>query len=442
MKSGKEVRILTLLVIDTTFFFIELISGYAVHSLALIADSFHMLNDIISLVIALWAVNVAKNKDPDAKYTYGWKRAEILGALINSVFLVALCVSILIEAIQRFFEPQEITNPKLVLVVGCFGLLSNFVGLVLFHSDGGHGHGHSHGGLDDVEHGHGGSDDDSDEHSHSHGHGHSHLHMNNGFDQESSDYEPDNIEDMLPHSVVERTLSPKTHHLDSSYDDDNESTALLNEQHLNANLSKGDNKRKKSKKQRSMNMHGVFLHVLGDALGNIGVISTALFIWKTNYSWRFYTDPAVSLFISIIIFSSAIPLSMKASRILLQATPSNISADDVKMDILALPGVISIHDFHIWNLTESLYIASLHVEVKSKPEEFMHIAKVIRSIFHKYGIHSATVQPEFVGPDAVTDDIARRFSRIAGGGVYGSTTNLTGCTVDETAQCNTETCLE
>ena len=61
MKSGKEVRILTLLVIDTTFFFIELISGYAVHSLALIADSFHMLNDIISLVIALWAVNVAKN---------------------------------------------------------------------------------------------------------------------------------------------------------------------------------------------------------------------------------------------------------------------------------------------------------------------------------------------------------------------------------------------
>ena len=191
-----------------------------------------------------------------------------------------------------------------------------------------------------------------------------------------------------------------------------------------------------------MNMHGVFLHVLGDALGNIGVISTALFIWKTNYSWRFYTDPAVSLFISIIIFSSAIPLSMKASKILLQATPSNISADDVKMDILALPGIISIHDFHIWNLTESWYIASLHVEVKSKPEEFMHIAKVIRSIFHKYGIHSATVQPEFVGPDAVTEDIARRFSRIAGGGVYGSTTNLTGCTVDETAQCNTETCLE
>ncbi|CDO95727.1 unnamed protein product [Kluyveromyces dobzhanskii CBS 2104] len=436
MLSGKEVRIVTLLVIDTTFFFIELISGYMVHSLALVADSFHMLNDIISLVIALWAVNVAKNKNPDAKYTYGWKRAEILGALVNAVFLIALCVSILIEAIQRFFQPQEITNPKLVLIVGCLGLLSNFVGLVLFHSDGGHGHGHSHGGAPDLEHG----EEDDEENEHGHGHGHGHSHQTNGLD-DSSDYEPETIEDMLPHSVVERTFSPKPTPLESSYnDDDGESTRLLNEQHLNKSLAKVK-KEKKSKKQRSMNMHGVFLHVLGDALGNVGVIATALFIWKTDYPWRFYTDPAVSLLISIIIFSSAIPLSLKASRILLQATPSNISADDVKRDILALPAIISVHDFHIWNLTESLYIASVHVEIQSNPEEFMNIAQVIRSIFHRYGIHSATVQPEFVGSGAVTEDIARRFSRIAGGGVYGSTTNLTGCTIDENAQCNTEACL-
>lgn len=126
---------------------------------------------------------------------------------------------------------------------------------------------------------------------------------------------------------------------------------------------------------------------------------------------------------------------------MLQATPSNISADDVKRDILALPGVISIHDFHIWNLTESFYIASIHVEIQSKPEEFMKIAKVIRSIFHSYGIHSATVQPEFVGTEVVGEDVARRFSRIAGGGVYGSTTASTRCTVDENANCNSETCL-
>ncbi|KAG9615571.1 zinc/cadmium resistance protein, partial [Aureobasidium melanogenum] len=71
-----------------------------------------------------------------------------------------------------------------------------------------------------------------------------------------------------------------------------------------------------------LNMRGVFLHVMGDALGNIGVIASALFIWLTDYSWRFYTDPGISLIITCIILASAIPLCLAASRILLQAVPA------------------------------------------------------------------------------------------------------------------------
>ena len=56
--NSKEIRIVALLILDTVFFLLEAIIGYTVHSLALIADSFHMLNDIISLIIALWAVRV------------------------------------------------------------------------------------------------------------------------------------------------------------------------------------------------------------------------------------------------------------------------------------------------------------------------------------------------------------------------------------------------
>lgn len=69
----------------------------------------------------------------DPKYSYGWQRAEILGALVNAVFLLALCFMIVIEAIQRFVTPQEITDPLLVLIVGGAGLVGNLVGLVLFH---------------------------------------------------------------------------------------------------------------------------------------------------------------------------------------------------------------------------------------------------------------------------------------------------------------------
>jgi solute carrier family 30 (zinc transporter), member 1 len=86
----------------------------------------------------------------DTRYTYGWHRAEILAALVNGVFLLALCFSIFLEAIGRFFSTPgtyryllpalayvndftEISNPKLVVIVGSFGLASNIVGLFLFH---------------------------------------------------------------------------------------------------------------------------------------------------------------------------------------------------------------------------------------------------------------------------------------------------------------------
>ncbi|KAM9926495.1 hypothetical protein OXX80_010563 [Metschnikowia pulcherrima] len=377
--KAKEIRIITLLVIDIFFFLLEAIIGYTVHSLALIADSFHMLNDIISLFIALWAVRVKDSKPADGKYTYGWQRAEIIGALVNAVFLLALCFTIVIEAIQRFFDPPEISNPKLILIVGFFGLLSNGLGLVLFHEHG-HSHGHSHGG---------GSAD--------HSHGHSHASGSSDAQDEESNIESASyterngssasISDYMPDAVVER------------YDE-------------RSNLVPGSsNDQKKKKKQKSMNMEGVFLHVLGDALGNVGVIVTALFIWKTDFSWRFYSDPVVSLFITLIIFSSALPLCRKSCKILLQATPQNLDSNLIVEEITLLPSIKAIHDFHVWNLDEDFLVASLHLELNEQtPDSNIHDTKgdgridknafvetvaQVREILFKFGVTSVTIQPEF-----------------------------------------------
>jgi len=60
----------------------------------------------------------------------------------------------------------------------------------------------------------------------------------------------------------------------------------------------------------SMNMRALLLHVLGDALGNVGVIATGLIIWLTSWSFKYYCDPIISLIITVIIFSSAMPLGM------------------------------------------------------------------------------------------------------------------------------------
>ncbi|KAA8894841.1 cation efflux protein [Sphaerosporella brunnea] len=419
MGMSRSARILTLLAIDTVFFFLEIIVGYAVHSLALVADSFHMLNDVFSLLVALWAIKLAKAKS-NSDYTYGWQRAEVLGALVNGVFLLALCLSIFLEAIQRLFEPQIIKNPWLILGVGSAGLASNIVGLFLFHE---HGHGHAH------DHGHGPTDEEAGD---------------EDIEEELLRDEGD-IESVLPDTVVRHMAEsrpaqfahPETHiHVhpamnraevfnaaesessesavsDNEYDD--ERTPLFNGSANNKGRRRADSrswhrghhhsKPRKQKSTQNLNMRGVFLHVLGDALGNVGVMLTALFVQYAPRSpvlrpFTNYADPCISLVITIIIFSSAMPLVKSASKILLQGVPKGISLEEVKQDIASIPGVISVHELHIWQLSDIKLIASLHIQIGFDPEsdrgvKYMRLAKAVRTCLHAFGVHSVTIQPEF-----------------------------------------------
>lgn len=161
--AKKTFSLISMLGLTSSFFLVEIIVGYITGSVALIADSFHMLSDVISLIVGLFALRYSKKSGQTDRNTFGWQRAEVLGALINAVFLVALCFTILIEALKRLIEVEEIINPWLVLIVGGAGLFINIIGLFMFH-----GHGHSHGG------GH---------HGHSHGvvsNGHSTLAVDSG----------------------------------------------------------------------------------------------------------------------------------------------------------------------------------------------------------------------------------------------------------------------
>jgi len=144
----------------------------------------------------------------------------------------------------------------------------------------------------------------------------------------------------------------------------------------------------------SMNMRALLLHVLGDALGNVGVIATGLVIWLTSWSFKYYFDPVISLVITVIIFSSAMPLVRSTSFILLQGVPSTVSIDEVRESILAVEGVLSLHELHIWQLSETKIVASVHV-MASRRHDFMPIAGKIRKALHHQGIHSSTIQPEY-----------------------------------------------
>lgn len=133
-----------------------------------------------------------------------------------------------------------------------------------------------------------------------------------------------------------------------------------------------------------MNLHGVFLHILGDFLGTVSVIiSTIIFIFCKG-EWRLYMDPVVSLFITALIIVSTVPLIKSACYILLQSSPSTLEVDRLRSDVLSIAGVIGIHEFHCWQLSNTKTVASIHVLLDIKPEIYMKLAAKIKQCLHVF----------------------------------------------------------
>lgn len=134
--SGKTCRLLFMLVLTVAFFVAELVSGYLGNSIALLSDSFNMLSDLISLCVGLGTGYLARRPPRGSSASYGYVRAEVVGALSNAVFLAALCFTILVEALLRLGRPERIDDPELVLIVGALGLAVNVLGLLIFQDCG------------------------------------------------------------------------------------------------------------------------------------------------------------------------------------------------------------------------------------------------------------------------------------------------------------------
>jgi zinc transporter 1 len=171
--STKTFRFLAMLSLTFSFFIVELVVGNITNSLALVADAFHMFSDVIALVIGLTAIRIAKRRS-DIN-TFGWARAEVVGANINTIALLALSLTIVFDTIKRYIKPEPIVNVNLLLIVGSTGLGINIIGLFLFQGFHGHSHGGgTHGGeADGHGHAHGGETHggETDGHGHSHGGG-------------------------------------------------------------------------------------------------------------------------------------------------------------------------------------------------------------------------------------------------------------------------------
>ena len=397
--KGDSARFAMMLCLTGGFAVVEMAVGLVIHSLALQADAYHMLSDLLALLIGLYASRATK-KRATSSATFGFVRWEVVGALINSVFLLATSFNVFLEAIQRLGMGEGTTelegNSSLMLIVGGVGLGINLAGLVIFSHGGGGGHGHSHGGgghghshgsstsssskkkkqqAGDVGHGHSHSHGSGSDHSHSHSHGHGH-----------SDTDGD-----LEHGHSHGTNATSTSNSIVAAED-----------------SSGSND--SGKARMSMNVHGVLLHVAGDALGSIGVMISAAIIAFTTWPHREVADPLASLFIVFIIAFGTIPLLRQSVHILLELVPLHVDLTLLRSKLLSVPGVLSIHDLHVWTLDNSRVVGSLHVIVdrNAAAMDYRRIIDEVKATLHDAGVHASTVQPEFV-----SEEVQRKIAALA-----------------------------
>ncbi|WP_022893570.1 cation diffusion facilitator family transporter [Agromyces subbeticus] len=254
--TSNRTRLWVAIAIIGAFLVVQLIGAVISGSLALLADAGHMMSDLIGLVVALMAAVVAARPATD-RQTYGYRRAEVFGALINGVILVVVAVSVAIGAVGRLLsgaegEAHEVQGVPM-LVVAAIGLAANVAAMLVLR-----------GGAKD-----------------------------------------------------------------------------------------------------SINLRGAYLEVLGDLIGSVLVIAAALVIVFTGFD---AADPIASLAIAALIVPRALALLRDVARVLFESAPADTDVAEIRTHILGAPGVVAVHDVHVWAITSGSHVFSAHVEVE--PEVF------------------------------------------------------------------------
>jgi cobalt-zinc-cadmium efflux system protein len=145
-----------------------------------------------------------------------------------------------------------------------------------------------------------------------------------------------------------------------------------------------------------VNIRSVFLHMLGDTLSTAAVIAGGAAILVTHIMW---IDPALSLLIAGMIIWSSVTIVRETLNILLEGTPAAVSLGQVRTAIGNVPGVLNVHDLHIWSLGSSSHALASHVTIAEMPvSECSSILEAINcTLRDRFHITHTTVQFEIRG---------------------------------------------
>jgi cobalt-zinc-cadmium efflux system protein len=258
------------------FAFVEAAGGLWSNSLALLGDAGHMFSDSVALALAAFAAWVAR-RPPSARHSYGFARAEVIAALVNSLLMLAVVITIVVEAIARLQTPRPIPGLAVMAIAGV-GLVVNILSLSILSR-----------GAEDI------------------------------------------------------------------------------------------------------NTRGALLHVFGDLLGSVAALIAGAVIYFTGWM---PIDALLSLLICALILFSTLRLLREALQVLMEGVPLHIDLNSVGRSLAAVPGVISVHDLHIWTPASGAPALSAHIVVEEL-DNWMKTLEALRALLSsRYRIEHVTLQPE------------------------------------------------
>jgi cobalt-zinc-cadmium efflux system protein len=144
---------------------------------------------------------------------------------------------------------------------------------------------------------------------------------------------------------------------------------------------------------RDLNVRSVLVHEIGDTLSTAAVILGGWLIAITGHNW---IDPLLSLAISALVLWSSAAVIRESLNILLEGAPSTVELEAIETELRAVPGVLSVHDLHVWSIGSDTHALSSHITIADIPpsESNAILDELRRMLASRHHIHHSTIQFE------------------------------------------------
>ena len=151
-----------------------------------------------------------------------------------------------------------------------------------------------------------------------------------------------------------------------------------------------------SRDKKSVNTRAALVHVMGDLLGSIAALIAGVVIQLTGWM---PIDAILSILVSLLILKSTISILHESYHFLMEGVPLHIDYLQVGTDLRKVPGVLAVHDLHVWEMTPSFPALIGHIEIADIQEWPQIMARINEMLLDKHGIDHVTLQPEVIGED-------------------------------------------